>query len=527
MLRDYQQRAIDALYRWFRDHEWGNPCLVLPTGAGKSHIIAHICQDIFRENPEAKVLMLSHVKELIEQDASKLRDAWPNAPMGIYSAGLRSKDIDAITFAGIQSIYKKASRLGHVHLVVIDECHLVSNAKQGRYRQLLDDLAQINPGIRVVGLTATPYRLSQGLLTEGDEALFDDILDVVSIDELVAKGFLTPLSSKLPPEGRIDVSGVRKVAGEFNARDLEVAARLKDDEAVEAIARYGAERKCWLIFCSGVEHSEDVAARLTAMGYPAGAVTQNTSAANRERIIADFKAGRLQALTNANVLTTGFDHPEIDLLAFLRPTMSPGLYLQMAGRGMRIAPGKADCLVLDFAGNILRHGPVTNVRPPRGPGDRSQGDAPVKACPECHELVAISVMDCPACGHKWERPEREWELDAGNDIMGRTARREVFVNDWMWREHVSKRTGNCMIKVTYYPKNLGEPTVTDYLPVLNSGYAGQKAKQRLVDIFTECRAEQWTNSLPELCEELNKASPPIVVVVEKDGRWDRVVGMEW
>ena len=528
MLRDYQKRAIDSLYQWFRSNATGHPILELPTGAGKSHIVAHLCRDIMAQNPRARVLMLTHVKELIEQNASKLREAWPNAPMGIFSAGLGRKDVDAITFAGIQSIYRHATKLGHTHLVVIDECHAVSNSNTGRYRELIDALTAINPSLRVVGLTATPYRLGQGMLTDGEDALFADIISPVSVSELVAKGYLAPLSSKLPPRGRIDVSDVRKVAGEYNQKDLEAAARLSEGEAVDAIIEYGSDRRAWLIFCTGVAHSEEVAEALNAQGIPAATITQKTPKDQRAQRLADFKAGRLRALTNANVLTTGFDHPAIDLLAFLRPTMSPGLYMQMAGRGMRIAEGKEDCLVLDFAGNIMAHGPVTNVRPPRGPKDKAEpGDVPVKACPECHELVQISVMECPACGHKWEAKEREWELDAATDIMGGSSRREVEVADWVWREHTAKKSGNHMIKVTYYPAALNEAPVTEYLAILNQGWAGDKAKQRLLSLFERSGAARWSNALPELCDLLNQATPPALIVTEKQGKWDRVLAAQW
>ena len=528
MLRDYQQRAIAALYDWFRSNATGHPILELPTGAGKSHIVAELCRDIMSENPSARVLMLTHVKELIEQNANKLREAWPNAPMGIFSAGLGRKDIDAITFAGIQSIYRHAAKLGHVHLVVIDECHLVNNNKDGRYRELLDALTAINPALRVVGLTATPYRLGQGMLTDGEDALFDDIIDVVSISELVAKGYLAPLASKLPPRGRIDVSGVRKVAGEYNQKDLEAAARLSEGEAVDMITEYGADRRSWLIFCTGVAHSEEVAEALNNQGFPAASITQNTPKAERAQRLADFKAGRLRALTNCNVLTTGFDHPGTDLIAFLRPTMSAGLYMQMAGRGMRIAEGKTDCLVLDFAGNISRHGPVTNVTPSARSRreDGIEGDAPVKACPDCHELVLISEMVCPACGHEWEEEEREWEL-ADDDIMGVENTRIMKVAEWEWREHVARKTGNHMLKVTYYPSSLTEKTVTEYLAILNQGWAGDKAKQRLLFMFEKSGAERWSNTLPELCHILNQAQPPAAIKVEKQGQWDRVLGAEW
>jgi DNA repair protein RadD len=183
MLRDYQTRAINQLYDWMRTNS-GHPCLVLPTGSGKSHIVAALCKDALQNWPETQILMLTHVKELIEQNAEKMRLHWPNAPLGIYSAGLGSKRLDAITFAGIQSVRNKSELIGHVDLVIIDECHLVSHKQEGGYRTLIDELTQINPTLRVIGLTASPYRLGHGLITDAP-ALFDGLIEPTSIEELI------------------------------------------------------------------------------------------------------------------------------------------------------------------------------------------------------------------------------------------------------------------------------------------------------------------------------------------------------
>jgi DNA repair protein RadD len=173
MLRDYQQRSINQLYDWL-SHNSGNPCLVLPTGAGKSHVIAALCKDALQSWPETRILMLTHVKELIEQNAQKMRQHWPNAPMGIYSAGMGQKILgEPITFAGIQSIRKHADQVGHVDLVIIDECHLVNHNDEGGYRTFLSDIYRTNPNVRVIGLTASPYRLGHGYIIE-KPAIFDN-----------------------------------------------------------------------------------------------------------------------------------------------------------------------------------------------------------------------------------------------------------------------------------------------------------------------------------------------------------------
>lgn len=189
MLRDYQQRTLDQLYAWFEADNKGNPCIVMPTGSGKSHIVAALCKDAIQNWPETCVLMLTHVKELIEQNAEKMQQYWPDAPMGIYSAGMKQKKLgNPITFGGIQSLRNKAGEIGHVDLIIIDEAHLVNHKETGGYRKLVRDLKQINPELRVVGLTATPYRLGHGMITD-KPAIFSDLLEPIGIEELIAKQF--------------------------------------------------------------------------------------------------------------------------------------------------------------------------------------------------------------------------------------------------------------------------------------------------------------------------------------------------
>ena len=227
MLRDYQQRSIDMLYDWMRNHS-GNPCAVLPTGAGKSHIVAYLCKDAVQTWPETRILMLTHVKELIEQNAEKMREHWKNAPMGIYSASIGKRQLgEPITFAGIQSVRNKAEEIGHIDLVIIDECHLINHKDEGGYRKLIGDLLKINPQMRVIGLTATPWRLGHGRIDEGEETIFDGLVEPVTIEELIYKGFLAPLKSKITKE-HLSVEGVSKRGGEFIESQLQKAVDKAD-----------------------------------------------------------------------------------------------------------------------------------------------------------------------------------------------------------------------------------------------------------------------------------------------------------
>ena len=524
MLRDYQRRSIDQLYSWFHENEAGNPCLVLPTGSGKSHIVAALCKEAVQSWPGTRILMLTHVKELIEQNAEKMRLHWPNAPMGIYSASI-SKSVDQITFAGIQSVHSKARLIGHRDLVIIDECHMLNNKQSGTYRKFLNDLMTINPAIRIIGLTATPYRLGQGKLTQGDDALFNALIEPVTVAELVSRGFLSPLKSK-HTSAMIDTSKVKKRGGEFIAKDLQEASDAITQQAIDEILCRSDGRRHWLLFCAGVDHAQHCADTLNDNGIKAECLHGGHSKIERAAILRRFTTGQTMALTNCDILTTGFDFPDIDLIAFLRPTMSPSLYVQMAGRGMRLKSHTDHCLVLDFAGNVEKHGPIVDVQPPKESG-KGGGETPVKACPECDELVHLSVMVCPECGHKWEYKPKPLTL-SNADIMGIDPD-EMRVTDWRWSPHVSRSTGKEMVKVKFYG-DFTDPVITEYYPVQHDGYAGIKAMQRLTGILRHSSVAGQladTSTMKDLSDLMNTGEPPESIKYFKRGKFYTVTAMEY
>lgn len=530
MLRDYQERAIKLLYGWMATHQ-GNPCIVAPTGSGKSHIIAGLCKDVMTRWPASRILILSHVKELLQQDAEKIMLAWPEAPLGIYSAGMGSRDVGLpLTVAGIQSVRDKAAMLGFVDICIVDEAHLISAKAEGGYRTLIAALAAINPNMRVVGLTATPYRLGHGLISEHD-ALFDGLIEPVKIEELVARGFLAPLRSKLP-ETLISVDGVAKRGGEFVESELQAKVNNENDNAriVDEVIKRSKGRKAWLFFCTGIDHAYAIRDALTARGVSAETVTGATPIPERNRILADYKAGRITALTNMDVLTTGFDYPGIDLIAMCRPTMSPGLYVQLAGRGMRIAPGKEDCLVLDFAGNVKRHGPITCVQPPKhkGPGT---GDAPVKVCPECDELMHTSVKVCPACGYEFPAQEKPPVQLYDDDIMGNEPQ-EMKVKAWWWSVRTSRAKGIQMLGVEYEDEIMTGASIKEFITILHDGYAKYRAEIIMQEMIKYSGAdlpnfEATADYLETVAEAMNNARCPAKIEYEKDGKYYRVLRRIW
>lgn len=522
MLRPYQQRSIDQLYEWMGKND-GNPCLVLPTGSGKSHIIAEICKDAVQNWPETRILMLTHVKELIEQNAAKLRACWPNAPMGIYSASIGRKELDEpITFAGIQSIRKKSQQIGHVDLIIIDECHLVSHKEEGGYRTLIAELQKINPLLRVIGLTASPYRLGHGLITD-KPAIFDDLIRPVEIPELIYLGHLATLKSKVT-EQSLDVSGVGKRGGEYIESQLQAAVNIDhiNQAVVDEVIRLAGDRKSWLFFCAGVEHAQAISECLVKHGIASDCLTGKNTKKEREAIIDNFKSGRIRALTNVSVLTTGFDYPDIDLLVLLRPTMSPSLYIQMAGRGMRPKSHTDHCLVLDFAGVVQRHGPIIDVQPP-SKSQENGSEPPTKECPECREIIAAQSRTCHNCGYEFPVEEKEPEQYRlrNDDIMGIEAS-EMDITDWSWRVHISRTSGDEMPAVTYYGGFLDE-AVTEYFPINHIGWAGEKATRTIGSIAAKSGASLDVVGVSAIVEELSKAKPPRSIKYKRDGKFYRVL----
>lgn len=401
-LRQYQSDAVQAVYDHLQNKS-NNPCVCLPTGAGKTPVIAELCREtVGRWN--RRVLVLAHVKELLEQAVDKLAKMCPGIDVGVYSAGLKRRDEDSqVLVAGIQSVYKRVGDIGSFDLVLVDECHLIPPSGDGMYRKLLDDLHVVNPHVRVVGLTATPYRLGHGLICSPDHFV-NEICYEAEVPDLICDGYLSPLTSQ-PSRLSVDTSGVARRGGEFVDKDLaavmdaDVVVATACDEILEATQ----DRESVLIFACSVAHAIHVAETIYATNQSVDMVCGDTPDDERAKLLNDFRAGRLKYLVNVNVLTTGFDAPNVDCVVLLRPTLSAGLYYQMCGRGFRLHDGKADCLVLDFGGNIERHGPVDQIksRQREARSESSDGERPFKTCEKCGAKNAVRSTHCVDCGHEF------------------------------------------------------------------------------------------------------------------------------
>lgn len=475
-LRPYQQAAIDTLWRYF-EHGEGNPVLVLPTGAGKSPLMAAIAREAL-ERWGCRVGILAHVQELVAQNADKMLRLWPEAPVGIYAAGLKRRDrFSRITFMQIQSVAKRAHELGKFDLLLVDEAHRIPLRGEGMYRQFLADARKHNKDLRLVGLTATPYRLEGAAVPVcSDDGLLNQVIYEARITDLIRDGYLSPLTCKAGD--RPDLGGVHVRGGEYIEAEL-AAAMMAGDLVQRTVADMLARavgRKAGIVFCVNVAHAEAVLAELRKAGEAAALVHGGTQKEQRKALIADFQRGALRWMVNVNVLSEGFDAPHIDCVAMLRPTKSPGLYYQQAGRGFRLAPGKVDCLVLDYAGNTLEHGPVDAIQlRSKRTGEKEVGTAPSKKCPACDEVMHAALRQCPACGHEFPPAEAKHdERPTGAAILSSEVRVPVVearVGAVEYAEHIGK-SGVPSLRVTY---RCGLLRISEYVCLEHRGFARDKA----------------------------------------------------
>jgi DNA repair protein RadD len=490
--RDYQQEAILSLPRYFQ-RKAGNPLIAMPTGTGKSIVIAGFLQYVF-QYPGQKVIIATHVKELIQQNYDKLMAIWPQAPAGIYSSGLGQRDKhNNIIFAGIASIAKRATEFGKIDLFIIDEAHLVSPSEETTYRKVINALLTINPNMKVIGLTATPWRLGHGRITQDGHIFTDICFDITGLNEfnrLISEGYLSPLVPK-NPSSLLDTSNVHIHGGEFKQNELQLAVDKAEitHAALKEAMELGHDRNSWLIFAAGVEHAIHIAEMLTFMGIPCKAVHSKMPDKERDEILVEYKAGRLKAVANNNVLTTGFDHPGLDCIVMLRPTASPVLWVQMLGRGTRpvyadgfdlssvegrlasIAAGpKQNCLVLDFAGNTKRLGPINDPVIPRKKGDKGGGTAPVKLCMSCATWNHASARFCFLCGSEFIMSVKiKDHADTAQLIKQDQPVEEFFTVDSItYSKHLKKGSGTASIKLSYF---CGLRMFNEFVPIETVGAA--------------------------------------------------------
>lgn len=542
-LRDYQQEAVDAVFSYWErapstPERPASPLIVMPTGSGKSPTLGETTRRLVQDYG-CRVLIATHRAELITQDAKAVRSIWPAAPVGIYSAGLGRKEVDQITICGVQSMVRGVSKLGHIDVVIIDEAHLLSPEDATSYQRMIADLRATNPDLRVLGYTATPYRLGQGYLTEGENALFTAVAYDVEVKRLIRDGWLSPVVTGYVRE-QINLTDVAIRAGEFAAKDLEMACdvdKINGIVADDVKSAIDGGRTSAMIFGTSVAHAKRLRNEMQIRGVSCDVITGETERGQRDEIIGRFKARALSCLASCDVLTTGFDAPVVDVLAIVRPTMSPSLYVQMVGRGMRLAEGKTDCLLLDYGGNIARHGPIDDVRV-KPKGKKSDGEAPTKTCPKCMAVQAPATRVCGHCGYEWPAPERKANDKASNlpalslevkPPAPPPVRHDVGRVEWARHHKIGDDTAPPTLRIDYYPESnvmgLGRKIASEWVCVEHDvgGFAWRKA-MRWWEEHVGCRLPENVDDAIALLDD-GYMRPVVGIETTKEGKWDRVTAI--
>lgn len=408
-LRPYQTDAVEATLSHFRANN--QPAvIVLPTGAGKSLVIAELAR-----LAKKRILVLTHVKELVEQNHLKFCQYSDNKGVksGVYSAGLKLRQTDQqVTFASIQSIGRNLDQFADFFsLVIVDECHRISSLSDkesdssNQYSKLFDQLRANNPSLKVLGLTATPYRLGMGWIyryhyhgiKRSDTAPFYKCIYELPLAYMINNKYLTPPKLIDAAVEQYDFSTLESNQfGHFNENEVNqllMQYPRVTEGIVEQLKEFGRDRRGIMIFAASVKHAKEIVGYL--QGEKVALITGSTDNSERDLLIKQFKAEELKYLVNVAVLTTGFDAPHVDVIAILRPTESVSLYQQIVGRGLRLSEGKTDCLVIDYAGNDI------NIFYPEV-GEKK---------PNKHsELVQVF---CPSCGFAnsfWGRTDGEGNI---------------------------------------------------------------------------------------------------------------------
>lgn len=504
--RDYQIAAVDALWNQIHSSPAQNPLVVMPTGSGKSLSMALFMRGLVQTYPHLRVVNLTHVKELVDGNSKALLEIWPTAPIGVYSAGLGKRQTHGqITFAGIASFRNAVGRFGKIDFIIVDEAHRISDNEKSGYQKVFAAAKAGNPNLVVIGFTATDYRMGMGKLTDG--GLFDavcfDLSDGAAFVWMIEQHYLLRLVPK-NPGFQVDDSEVKTKAGEYDEKSASDAFREQDilERAVDDIILKGKDRQAWLTFAQSIDDCELIADMFRYKKYPVEAVHSRRS--DRDEILAAFRAGGLRGIVNKDILTTGYDDPRIDLIAMLRLTRSPGLWVQMLGRGTRplwtpgydispwegrrdsiLASPKQNCLVLDYAGNTPRLGPINYPRIPKRKSDKG-GAPPMRECPQCATYNHISLRCCEECGYEFPIEVKiaqtastgELILDFNSLPPPEPKEMEVFAVERMIAAVHKGKTGKPpTMRVDYFCGKNGIRRFSTWVCPEHPGYPGQKAKE--------------------------------------------------
>lgn len=541
-LRDYQERTLTELYSWLKRHPDGNPVVDACVGAGKSIVIAEFCKRAIEQYPQTRIVMCVASKELCQQNLEKLLAIWEDAPAGVCSASLGEKDLESqIIFATIGSIARSAHELGVVDLLIIDECHNVNPDNAGMYREFINDLKQFgSKHLCTIGFTGTPFRGDGVWLWQGKDPLFKGTATRVSMDELLKKGYLAPLVVDASTPETIDTSSVKVAGSDYVIKDLEdaVVDPVIIKKTVDDMFLRGGERKKWLVFCVTIKHAYAVLEELSSIGtLNADIVTSETPMAQRDKILKQYKLphddpNAINCLVNVACLTTGFDAPETDLIALLRPTKSPVLYVQIAGRGMRIADGKKDCLWLDYTSTTSELGAVNKIKGRNKSASNGLNEAPFRYCPECGNEVPLHLNECPECGEimpvEFKDPHGTKASNA-QVIAGHQPEPEIWrdVIEIGYYKHMGRNGKPPTMRIDYFYNMFDDP-ISEWKCFEHDGFALKMGAQWWANhVPTESMPLTVDEAVAMMHDPKVAKKVPSRIKTQKDGKYQRVKGYQY
>lgn len=535
-LRYYQAEAVKCAFDYLYGAQTGNGLIGMPTGSGKSIVINSIVAEARRQFPICRAMIATHVKELVNQNAKNMEKFWPEAPIGVFSAGLRRRDTaHPILYAGIQSAAKVPEAFGHIDLLLIDEAHLVSPKESTQYMQFIKVLRSRNPYLRVFGFTATMFRTEHGQLVDDGGIWTDCVYNITDMDgfnRLVREGYLCPLIAKRT-DFEYDLSNVEVDSfGEYDEKSA--AAAMNKDElsyrAMQECCRNAYDRRSWLIFAQDKLHSERLSDILNSLGVTSTFVHSGVPSAERDRRIEAYKRGEYRAIANYGVLTTGFDDPKTDFIAVCRAiAKSAGLWVQILGRGTRISPetGKLNCLVLDFCGNSRRLGPINDPKLPtkRGPnsGSSSTGEIPIKVCMTCGAYNHPRNRFCECCSTEFMSQVILQEKASEDEVMRFDAPviEELEVSQVMYLPHQAKAGGQTTMKATYF---CGTRYFEEWVAFESPSHAGRYLAEQW---WRQRHASPVPTTTAKALEYIQQLRCPRVIRVQTNTEFPKIIGYEY
>ena len=534
-LRPYQITALNSIHNALKQQK--EVLLQAIMGAGKTVIITRLINRYFKET-DRKFLILAHKQELVEQFEKTFREMSdvPFHEIGISCAGLKQKDTHKrITIGTVQTFVNQAEHYGYTDLLVIDEAHKIEIGKGSQYDQIINMLRSHNAKLRIIGITATPFRLGHGFIY-GDKCtgknLFQNLTHHIMYEELREQGYLMKLEGKVAvaEQYQQDISHVGK-NGDYVLNQLGdmMSKAIHLQTAVDAIHEHCRDFKCICVFCCTIDHAEKLK---NLLGEECTTVHSKLTEIERFQNIADWKSGKKRIITSVNILIEGFDHPPLDCLVCARPTLSTSLYLQSVGRVLRTSPGKEKAFFLDLTDNTERFGTDLDhvrVKVPKKVSEAIEKERKNwKECPECDCQVHISRMICPKCGYEWDMREYEEALNIPDtkDIVFNEP--EEYQVNYMQFERHQKEGKPDSVRVEYWNNGYFSrfPIVSEWLCFDHGGFAAEKAKQWWQE---HCDDPKIPETVDEALKWISESCrQPVKIWVKKDANgFKKIVDREY